>query len=308
MTALARGLVLTVMVVALAALPGLASPARPRAELLSTPAVESNGEHLAFAPAVVRGRPAPVERYVAESGDTFTRVATLYGVPLELMLGLNPGNQVVRAGTELIVPSPPPPPAVLPCGDILAPVGKFHALPSSCTPEALVALPAAMNLVGGQQLMPEAAAALESLVGAAAANGHDLLVASSYRSYQDQVTTFNYWVSVLGLEEALLTSAEPGHSEHQLGTTVDLTNAAAGYQLIPEFGATAGGRWLAANAANYGFVISYPAGGTNGTGFRYEPWHIRWVGVEVARDVMASGQLLNIYFSDHWLPGRYAVN
>ena len=91
------------------------------------------------------------------------------------------------------------------------------------------------------------------------------------------------------------TSARPGHSEHQLGTTADLTSANVGFQLSEGFGDTPEGAWVRENSWKYGFIISYPAGTEGITGYAYEPWHIRYVGEATAADVHASGLTLHEY-------------
>jgi D-alanyl-D-alanine carboxypeptidase len=127
------------------------------------------------------------------------------------------------------------------------------------------------------------------------ASGIDIRVVSGYRSYSQQVATFNYWVSVLGYDEAVRVSAMAGHSEHQLGSTVDLGTSDYGWDLTEGFGATAAGQWLQANAHTYGFALSYPAGAEPVTGYAYEPWHFRYIGVAEAAAWKASGQPLNQY-------------
>lgn len=178
------------------------------------------------------------------------------------------------------------------CNDILVPLSKETQLPSDCWPGDLVSLPAEVSWGGEQLMRAEAADAFIELVDAAAAEGHALFTRSTFRSYQEQVTTYQYWVSVYGREEADRTSARPGHSEHQLGTTADLTSASVGYELAQSFGDTPEGAWVRENAWKYGFVISYPAGKEQLTGYDYEPWHVRYVGKSVAEQVKGSGMTL----------------
>jgi D-alanyl-D-alanine carboxypeptidase len=111
------------------------------------------------------------------------------------------------------------------------------------------------------------------------------------------VYDFAYWVRVSGLASALLGSARPGHSEHQLGTTIDVTSLGAGLPwLMWDWGTTSAGRWMRLNAWRYGFVMSYPAKGSPArTCYRYEPWHFRYVGKEMAAAVRASGLTLREY-------------
>lgn len=188
----------------------------------------------------------------------------------------------------------------LPCNDILAPVNKQHRLPSNCVPADLVQLPAEMTFGGAQFLIREAADALSAMLAEASAAGHHVVARSTYRSFEEQAFTFNHWASQLGEAEAARISARPGHSEHQLGTAVDLTSAAVGFDLWEAFGDTPEGRWLAENAWRFGYVISYPASKEHVTGYAYEPWHLRYVGTQTAASVRFTGLTLHEYLLLHW--------
>ena len=260
-------------------------------------------------PGLARDRPAPLVEHTLEQGIIPAQVATLYDMSAGLLLELNgiDDPRDVPAGTKLVVVRPPPPPELLPCGDLLAPVDKVRALPADCEPDGLVTLPGEYSYGGAQQLHPQAAAAITNLLRAADAAGHLLYVRSSYRDYAEQQATFQFWVDQLGYEQAVRLSAEPGHSEHQLGTTADVTNSAVNYELDQAFANTPGGRWLAEHATDLGFVISYARGREDETGFSFEPWHIRFVGRETAADYEASGLTLNQYLAREWLPGRHRL-
>jgi len=201
-----------------------------------------------------------------------------------------------EATTESPVPpaTPGAPPQDI---SVLTVVDKQRALPADYVPPDLVAIGAELGAPGfrGPLLRAEAAGALSRMLSAAAADGHDIRVRSAYRSYTEQERTFAYWVSVLGETEARRISAEPGHSEHQLGTAADLTTADVGYDLGEAFGDTSAGRWLADNAHIYGFALSYPAGAEAVTGYAYEPWHYRYIGAEHAQSWSASGLTLVEY-------------
>ena len=193
------------------------------------------------------------------------------------------------------VPAPtqtPDPSPLVACGDILAPLDKAHRLAPDCAPSGLQELPASISSGGAQYLIGPAAAAIESLFRAAAAAGFPLAVNSSYRSYAVQVYTYNYWVSTQGRAYADRTSAVPGHSEHQLGTTADV---GTGGRILENFSGTPAAAWLAANSWKFGFIVSYPPGKEAITGYAPEPWHIRWVGTSVAASVHASGLTLHEY-------------
>ena len=118
------------------------------------------------------------------------------------------------------------------------------------------------------------------------ASGYDMSIISGFRSYTKQESTFNYWVSIDGYENAVTYSAKPGHSEHQTGLAMDITS------LNQSCGNTAEGKWLAEHCHEYGFIIRYPKGKTNITGYIYEPWHVRYLGTSTAKLVHDSGLTL----------------
>lgn len=126
-------------------------------------------------------------------------------------------------------------------------------------------------------LRPDAAEALAVLGRAAKKDGITLDVSSSYRSYAYQDRLFNYWVSVDGLEEAERESARPGTSQHQLGVAVDFGSIDDNYDKTP------GGRWMYAHGAEYGWSLSFPKEYEDVTGYRWECWHFRFIGVEACR-------------------------
>lgn len=131
--------------------------------------------------------------------------------------------------------------------------------------------------------------------------GLSIVVESAYRSFASQAATFNSWVARLGYAGGLLRSARPGHSEHHLGTAIDVTSPGWAGRVGDWATETAEGAWMAAHAWEYGFVMSYPAGATADTCFGYEPWHYRWIGREVAAEHRASGLSLRRFLE------RYAT-
>jgi D-alanyl-D-alanine carboxypeptidase len=166
-------------------------------------------------------------------------------------------------------------------------------LPGGYVPPDLVSTRDA-GLNGGNLVRRVALADLKAMTKGAAAAHAPLAVVSAYRSYSNQVSVFSKWVRLLGTQEALLTSARPGHSEHQLGLAIDFK--ARGGSLPWAYynwaTATKAGKWLAAHAWQYGFVMSYPLGKTSVTCYDFEPWHYRYVGRSEAAAVHASGQTL----------------
>ncbi|HUF52841.1 MAG TPA: D-alanyl-D-alanine carboxypeptidase family protein [Dehalococcoidia bacterium] len=207
-----------------------------------------------------------------------------------------PGETDPPANTEAPTDSPeetnPPATNV----NLLTPVDKQHSLPADYVPPDLSPIPSAYLAPGfGGSLRTDALGDMTAMLDAAYAENHDIRCRSAYRSYSEQESTFNYWVSVLGYEEATRVSAMPGHSEHQLGSVCDLTSPEVGWDLLESFGTTAAGQWLVARAHEYGFVLSYPEGQESVTGYSYEPWHWRYLGPAEAQAFEASGLTLNQY-------------
>jgi zinc D-Ala-D-Ala carboxypeptidase len=168
-------------------------------------------------------------------------------------------------------------------------VNKKHKLPSEYIPE--------LKNVSGAQLRPEAADALALLLQDASNAGLPMRVLSSYRSYSTQIATYNRWVEQSGQAEADTFSARPGHSEHQLGLAVDLGDAnSTACDLETCFGNTPSGIWLEYNAHKYGYIIRYPEGKQTITGYQYEPWHLRYVGVNKASEIKNSGLTLDQFY------------
>ena len=178
------------------------------------------------------------------------------------------------------------------CDDLGVLVDRSHSLPSDYVPKDLVPLrDNGVSTLGSELLRREAAEHLGRLMAGAAADGEKLVVASAYRSYDEQQHSHESLTGVLGADAGRL-SATPGHSQHQLGTAVDFTNAAAGYKLGVPFARTSAYRWLGHHAREYGFVLAYPRGEEERTGYRWEPWHYRYVGVQDAQRIEDSGQSL----------------
>lgn len=143
---------------------------------------------------------------------------------------------------------------------------------------------------------------LRAMAREAKRQGKAIAVRSAYRSYQQQVATFAYWVRVSGRQAALKASARPGHSEHQLGTTIDVRSASStrapwDYQ---DWAKTGPGGWMKANGWRYGFVMSYPKGKQSLTCYTYEPWHYRYVGRTLAKRIHDSGLTTREYLWKHY--------
>jgi D-alanyl-D-alanine carboxypeptidase len=147
-----------------------------------------------------------------------------------------------------------------------------------------------------------AAPARDALVLMAAAmkkaGAGTLVLNSGYRSYASQKIIHAAKVAQLGLKAGEALAARPGYSEHQTGLAADVSAYKQGCAIYTCFSATKAGKWLAENAWQYGFVIRYPYGQTKITGYQFEPWHLRFVGLEIATDMRSQNILtLEKYFS-----------
>lgn len=181
--------------------------------------------------------------------------------------------------------------------NILVLVNKLNTLPHNYTPRDLVVPEVPFDFEGFQpkrQMRHEAACALEQLFMKSAEEEVNFIAASGYRSYERQAEIFSEKFRNSPIN-AVKFSARPGESEHQTGLAVDLTCAAAGYELVQEFSDTPEGRWLTENAQDFGFIVRYPKGKESITGYQYEPWHIRYVGVPAAREIWAKRLTLEEY-------------
>lgn len=163
-------------------------------------------------------------------------------------------------------------------------VNKKFKLSSEYVPPNLVN-------VEGYPVRSDIAEHLKALISGAAKNGTPIKIISGYRSYDFQKKLYNNYVSIYGQQEADTFSARPGHSEHQTGLAVDVSNDQC--MLKSCFGETMASKWIAANAQNYGFIIRYPIGKEKITGYVYEPWHLRYVGLFEAGFISSSEMTLD---------------
>lgn len=157
-----------------------------------------------------------------------------------------------------------------------------------------------VHIGSGQSMRSEAAQAFKKLRNAGAASGVNFHPVSGYRSYNQQAATYNHWRATYGQQHADSVSAAPGTSEHQLGLAVDVSDGICNLRRC--FATTNAGQWVARNAHKYGFVIRYPDGKTDVTGYWYEPWHLRYVGTELAGELSSKGLTLEEYY--RWKPGK----
>ncbi len=143
---------------------------------------------------------------------------------------------------------------------------------------------------------------LAALAAAARKAGAPLKVTSAYRSWSKQKYLYQREVERYGLYRGRESVARPGHSEHQLGTTIDFTSGGSSKSAwqYSDWGRTVAGKWIRNNGWKFGFVMSYPDGRKGVTCYRYEPWHYRYVGRAMAAEIRASGLTLREYLWKHF--------
>ncbi|MBT2594413.1 M15 family metallopeptidase [Arthrobacter sp. ISL-72] len=154
------------------------------------------------------------------------------------------------------------------------------------------------------QLNRTTAAAAEQMFAAAAQEGVTMTLTSGYRSYGTQVATYNGYVASRGQAEADTASARPGYSEHQTGWAFDIGDGGGACSFQPCFAEQPAAVWAKANGHRFGFVVRYPWMLHEITGYYYEPWHLRYIGVEAATDMATRGvATLEEYFGLEAAPG-----
>ncbi len=146
-----------------------------------------------------------------------------------------------------------------------------------------------------QYMRKEAKEHFERLSEDARKLGYQIIASSTYRSYTYQERLYHYYIETKGLEYADLCSARPGHSEHQTGLAIDVMGSNQDYDAFAdsiEF------PWMTENAYKYGFILRYPKGKENITGFKYEPWHYRYVGIKIAKIIHENNWTLEEYHTN----------
>lgn len=171
-------------------------------------------------------------------------------------------------------------------------VNKYYYLDESYVPD-LVVMNASYGAVG-VQVEREAYSALIEMANTALLNNIQLYVTSGYRSYTEQAEVYDSWVQSVGEDQAVNYAALPGYSEHQTGLALDIF--ALG-ETTKTFANCATAKWLAEHAAEFGFILRYSEGSEDLTGYDYEAWHFRYVGVEAATDIVSRQLTLEEYWA-----------
>ena len=186
--------------------------------------------------------------------------------------------------------------------NILALVNKQYYLPDVYSPADLIRPNTAFSF-GDEQvekglLRKEAADALVEMFTEAHNSGIELFAVSGYRSYSRQKAVFDAEVKQFGKEKAIKEVALPGASEHQSGLAMDISSKSNNLDLTEGFSDTNEGKWLAANAHRFGFILRYPKDKEGITNYEYEPWHFRYVGVKAATIIYQHKWTLEEYFNE----------
>ncbi|MDU4695087.1 MULTISPECIES: M15 family metallopeptidase [Paenibacillus] len=178
-------------------------------------------------------------------------------------------------------------------------INKQFALPDDYEPKDLVYPDVRFTFkeqIEKRMMRKEAAKALEELFAGAEKDGIYLAGVSAYRSHSTQTSLFNRYVAKDGEEVAKTYSAVPGHSEHETGLAIDVSGSDGKCAAESCFGDTKEAAWLADHATEYGFIIRYPEGKEDITGYKYEPWHLRYVGKEISTDIGERNITLEEYY------------
>lgn len=179
-------------------------------------------------------------------------------------------------------------------------VNKEYSLPTDYVPLDLVVpnINFEPDASGERTFMQKKAAqAIENLFAAALEDDCALYAISGYRSYERQKEIFQNNIIFRGKKHTLKYSAAPGTSEHQTGLSMDVSSKSINYKLSTSFAYSSEGKWLADNAYKFGFIIRYPKNQIDLTGYAYEPWHIRYVGEDLAAYLYTKDITLDEYYN-----------
>ena len=171
-------------------------------------------------------------------------------------------------------------------------VNKYYSLDENYVPDNLVEISNRYAL-NGMEMVKEAATAFESMAKDAQKENLKIIAMSTYRSYNYQIKVYNQYVKADGKEKADTYSGRPGYSEHQTGLAVDVYNGKENYT---NFEKTDEFDWMKEHADEYGFILRFPKGKEEETGYTYESWHYRYVGPTVAKYIKQH----NISFEEYY--------
>jgi zinc D-Ala-D-Ala carboxypeptidase len=202
-------------------------------------------------------------------------------------------NDVIQVDGKDIIQNPE---------NIMALVNKQIALPGDYTPEDLVRPNVYFSFgdlkIEKSLLRKEAGTALEEMFLEAQKAEVELTAVSGYRSYGRQKEVLDAEIGRVGAEKAVMAVAYPGQSEHQTGLAMDISSKSSRLELTEAFAETPEGKWLAENAHLFGFILRYPKGKEGITGYQFEPWHFRYVGLKAAETIYKKNWTLEEFFNE----------
>ncbi len=240
-------------------------------------------------------------------------IAIIVTLVISLFTGKNEKSEPTPEPTAETTPEPTPTPTPEPTPEAgndpekdarffntdsyLIIANKKHKLPDGYEPADL-AFPEVDMRYNNWTMRMEAAVALEEMFAAAEADGVYLVMGSGYRGEEFQRMLYDGYVAEGGQSYADSISSRPGYSDHQTGLATDLCGQDSDYDLTQDFENTTEGRWLAENAWKYGFIMRYPKGKEEITGYAYEPWHFRYITKEEAQKLHEAGE--NMTFEEFY--------
>ena len=255
----------------------------------------SSGREVALLQGMLAQDPGiyPERKVTGRYGDLTARAVVRfqgeYGIPQTGIIDNTTQNMLNDIFLGLLCPKSP---AIYP-EYLMKKVSVESPLPPDYVPPSLLNIADMVRTSGVICLRADIAPHLVQMFADAERDGVLFMVNSGYRKPEIQKYLYDFWVQTEG-DEATREIAKPGLSEHQLGSTVDLTDASIGFAgTDASFATSAGGLWLGQHAHEYGFIMSYPDAKQTVTGFKYEPWHWRFVGVAVATQLRASALTYN---------------
>lgn len=239
-------------------------------------------------------------RPTSSAGAAPSTATTTFAATPSATASATPSAEPVAGSPAATAPETTPPPApsaAAPRHSLTDPaspwvvVNKHRPLsPAAYVPADLVQPRVRLATSGEAALLNSTtAAAAEKMFAAAAGAGVTMTLASGYRSFNTQIGTYNKWVQAEGQAAADTASARPGYSEHQTGWSFDIGDGSGRDSFTPAFANQPAAVWAKANAHRFGFVVRYPWMFHGITGYYYEPWHLRYIGVEAAGEMNTRG-------------------
>ncbi|WP_410489251.1 D-alanyl-D-alanine carboxypeptidase family protein [Bacillus changyiensis] len=232
----------------------------------------------------------PNSVHVYKGSASINRMDDKHSLDQEFVLENKYFNQIKEIGGLPTIQNPE---------NILALVNKTYVLPRDYKPSDLTVPDVAFSFredIDKRYIRKEAAKALEEMFKAAKKQGLSLVAVSGYRSFDRQKTLYQLEVNQKGKEKAKEAVAFPGQSEHQTGLAIDISKKGAGSVLSQEFAEAKEGKWVQDHAFQYGYVIRYPKNKEKLTQYKYEPWHLRYVGKKTAKIIKKHSLTLEEYF------------